>query len=446
MSHNAWLEQFKDRLSGFEDLHRSSGSPLSLLAYAFEQQSISYEEYLSWAMSYYEVPHLQNRFFTEASNPQKSFAKWASHYTWSQDCVPVGEWDNSLIVACLQPPENFPTNPQAIFVLASFEALQDYWNNNFANSNGVEMTAAAPLVALKTASLPANPPTDFSFENLEIDSQPTKIQASETEDLLEFNDDFLSTGNPLQPAEVPEKMEGLSDAFTVTHLNAKPADVNAEMPTTISPPPAMAEEKTQFTPPVFVDEDSFANKPHPLKTQSATPVAQSLPKSKPAKPPVAGGDLALERWNKKYGAQLGESVQSVLKQMKNHFEKSLILTLDDNETQLAAFAWDEEFAGVVHTDKRIPLGTPSIFNIVASTQKTFHGYISINEVNEKFFEDWNHGMIPDHVTLAPILLKDKVVGMLMGFGEKSAYNKMALNTTEKLASELSQNLTSLKVA
>ncbi len=78
--------------------------------------------------------------------------------------------------------------------------------------------------------------------------------------------------------------------------------------------------------------------------------------------------------------------------------------------------------------------------MVVSTQKPFHGYISLNEINEKFFEDWNQGRIPDHVTITPILVEEKLVGMLVGFAEKSAYNKVSLHLAEKLSLDFVKGL------
>ena len=168
----------------------------------------------------------------------------------------------------------------------------------------------------------------------------------------------------------------------------------------IPPPPPMGET----TPVPF--EESFGNKPIPI-------VPRPSGVAKPTMNPVANGNFALDKLKKKNSAIVAEKVKKVLSEMKSHFEKSMILTLDEQETQVTAFAWDENFQGIKDTSLRVPLKTPSIFNVVATTQKPFHGYISLNEINEKFFEDWNQGRIPDHVTISPIMMNDKLVGCLL---------------------------------
>lgn len=131
--------------------------------------------------------------------------------------------------------------------------------------------------------------------------------------------------------------------------------------------------------------------------------------------------------------------QKAFQQMKNHFEKSLILALSDDESKLKVQLWDESFQKP-QDDKVIPLKTPSIFNIVVQTMKPFHGPISLNDINEQFFETWNKAQIPSHVTLTPILVQEKMIGILMGFGNSQAFNKSTLSFAEKVSTEISDDL------
>jgi hypothetical protein len=114
--------------------------------------------------------------------------------------------------------------------------------------------------------------------------------------------------------------------------------------------------------------------------------------------------------------------------------------LDEQETQIVAFAWDENFRDIKDTNMRFPLKTPSIFNIVVSTQKPYHGYVSLNEINERFFDDWNQGRVPDHVTISPLMMGDKLIGLLVGFADKTAYNKVSLALAEKLSTDFTKGL------
>ncbi|KHD88918.1 MAG: hypothetical protein OM95_07225 [Bdellovibrio sp. ArHS] len=469
MSIHAWFEHFKEQLQGLNESFEQSGSNLSLLGYALKEQRLSSELYLNWAQDHYKLPKLQSRFFTETSVSQEMFAKWATHYPWSAECLPVAEWDGSLIVACLQPPQDFPQTPSAILVLAHFDSLEQVWNQLHpasASAAPIAATSSSPMVSeeapegmdFSVATVATQSPKDsFSFEDLGV------AQNNNTPSSLEEI--------ALDPSPSEEGLDGLFDGPTVIRLEALAAAEPAAESSTSSEIVKFAEgsePKTQVdeivlqaepvteelgpvaaasdtakkkippppppkndSPPAF--EDSFGNKPIPI-------VPRPAGVARPTINPVALGNFALEKVKKKNAVLLNERVKHILSEMKVHFEKSMILTLDEQETQLTAFAWDENFQGMKDTSMRFPLRTPSIFNIVASTQKPFHGYISLNEINEKFFEDWNQGRIPDHVTISPIIINEKLVGMLMGFAEKSAYNKTSLNLAEKLSVDFVKGL------
>ncbi|UOF02077.1 hypothetical protein [Bdellovibrio reynosensis] len=493
MSNPVWFEHFKEQLQGLTESFEKSGSSLSLLAFALKGKSLDSEKYLSWAMTHYKLPKLQSRFFTETPFSQEMFAKWATHFQWSVECLPVAEWDGSLIVACLQPPQDFPSSVPAIFVLAEFESL-----NSYAEKAGLHTAVTAipitltPAVAasmdaselpegfdLSVVTVTKQSTDSFSFDDLGVQEEvavadevsekseeamdglfdgPTQIRlealnaiqeaapalepvAAETSQVLEetvpavqvkpvasapANDDLMLMDEV--PAPAPKAKPELKVAPKPVEAPVIPAaPVAASEPVkkpSMPPPPP---PKTEL-PPAF--EDSFGNKPIPM-----TPRPQAVSQAKPTMNPVANGTFALDKVKKKNAALLTEKIKSTLSEMKAHFEKSMILTLDDQETQLTAFAWDENFKGMKDTSTRFPLATPSIFSIVANTQKPYHGYISINELNEKFFDDWNEAKIPDHVTITPIIANEKIIGMIMGFAEKSAYNKTSLNLAEKLSAE-----------
>jgi hypothetical protein len=135
----------------------------------------------------------------------------------------------------------------------------------------------------------------------------------------------------------------------------------------------------------------------------------------------------------------------VFTKMREHFPKILILSTDSKGLYAKPTVWDENF-----TDKPeaqpVELKNPSIFRIVETTQKPFHGPISINEINEKFFQDWNENVIPPHVTVIPLINNDKVIGMLMGLADASAYNKASLQKAEKVAHDFMNKLIPGKIA
>jgi hypothetical protein len=494
MSQNTWIEHFQHKLQGLSEAHQNSASSLSLLAYSLEQNHLTSEEYLHWAMAHFRLPRLQNRFFTESPPSLQLFTKWKSLYAWRPDCLPVAEWEGSLIVACLEPPQDFSSQQGCIFVLASFESLHDTWQTwNPENANAF---AAAPLVATPAAVASESPegidlslgktigkgaPKDsFSFEDLALEDAAAEIEKPESS----FNEDVALD------EEKSEGLEGLFENASVVKLQAQAAgeavtpapaanDVAPVLVATAADKTAnksllapIAEEISEVSDVSVISEDSGVfdteekTSMGPAPRESAAAVSTKSPDippppqksthpaaaprviagGKPTMAPVASGNFSLDKWKKKYTPEITQKVTQVLAQMKAHFEKTLILSIDDRESSLAAFAWDDSFKEVLDKNARIPLKTPSIFNIVAATQKPFHGYISINEVNEKFFEEWNFGIIPDHITITPIVVGEQLVGMVVGLAQKSAFNKATLTFAEKVSNEFSKQLTLLKVA
>jgi hypothetical protein len=524
MSTPIWFEQFSTKLQSLEEDYASSGSKVSILAYAFQTARLNPEEYLAWAVNHYQLPKLSSRFFVETPPSQEVFAKWATHFLWTVECLPVAEWDGSLIVACLEPPQDFSSSVNAIFVLTSMDDLTHLWNlyheekeldiPQSGTPEGMDLSMATVVHASKSDSFSfedlgmesSNPSDDLlsdadtnsgvdlsdeepiveALEGLNFDApttlikleslgQPTTIGSSpeHTPDLVSSDEAAPSTFDkttifkPLTPvaepvAVAPKKAPVKEEPLV---LNDEPLVLSEAKAKPIPPPPQqtkMDEEKTTIAPAV-AKVPSAAKAPSAPAASAVTAAAAKIPpveaipaapvaKPKPAPAPAAvaavrssmntGMDttLLLEALKKKNGTAVDDRVKTTFTEMRNHFEKTMILTLDEKESQLVAFAWDDNFKGMKDPTVSVPLRVPSIFNIVASTQKSFHGYISLNEVNEKFFEDWNQGRIPDHVTIAPLIVEDKMVGMIMGFAEKSAYNKMSLNLAEKLSNEFVKNL------
>ncbi|MDG0816669.1 dihydrolipoyllysine-residue succinyltransferase component of 2-oxoglutarate dehydrogenase complex [Bdellovibrio svalbardensis] len=475
MSQHAWFEHFKEKLQGLTGAFEQSGTFMSLLGFALKEKHLSSEDYLKWAMTHYRLPFLQAKFFTETPPSPEMFNKWATHYPWSVECLPVAEWDGSLIVACIQPPQDFPSFPQSILVLASLECMEQTWKKYHPElAKPVVAVAATPAaeevpegIDLSVVTPGKKSSDSFSFDDLNVNEEVAEVIVSDEEKESPLEGLFEGLTVTKLEALTPPSTTGLIKTDSVVVEVAADTKVptstltsiptagsplvtlkSTEAATTIAPMPVAATPKPDIpappqktepvvaasatTPPPPI-EDSFSNKPIPL-------VPRPAGVAKPTLNPVANGTFSLDKLKKKNTTLLTERVKTTLSEMKTHFEKSMILTLDDLETQATAFAWDENFKGMKDTSVRVPLKTPSIFNIVAATSKPFHGYVSLNEINEKFFEDWNQGRIPDHVTIAPILINDKLVGMLVGFAEKAAYNRTSLNLVEKLSTEFVKGL------
>lgn len=406
MNQNAWLNEFKEQLQGLEAFYAEIPREESLLRFAFARDLLKEELYLQWAQKHFGLPLLKAPFFVDITPNAQLWQKYHEKFTWSAELLPVAEWDGHLIIACLNP-ETFFANPYpgAILLLADSQSLQkrfEYYHSQFSGSAG--STLVTPL---------SSPPASAPME-LELQDEPVEHISSEELEQLE--------------SESPEGMEVHLDGVALEIPEGISLDTQSEAPVSAGLSFANLRTDPPLPPPPPV-ETTEAIRPIPH-----TPQLVVNNEASPGANPTLG--YSLEPWSKEF--LQNESVKAFQK-MKSHFEKTLILSISDDESKAKVQFWDENFKKP-QEERLIPLKTPSIFNIVAQTVKPFHGPVSLNEVNERFFDSWNHSQIPSHVTITPIVVKDRLVGMIMGFSNSQSYNKATLNYAEKVSHEIADDL------
>lgn len=192
-------------------------------------------------------------------------------------------------------------------------------------------------------------------------------------------------------------------------------------------------------------------KPKPVATStppktSASQVPSETVKAKPksSTPITEAGDLFFLKDLCQNNIEAHKAFLKILSEMKNHYSKFMFLAVNTGEDKATPLLWSTEFSSNENPDYIISLKVPCIFYIAAATQKPFHGPISSNEVNEKFFEDWNQGEIPDHVTIIPIIFKDTLIGMTLGVSDKSAYPLSVLRFAEKIGANILAKISELE--
>ena len=210
----AWYEHFKTRIekSGFA-MPKSDSSTSSLMA-VLNAKIISDSEYLSWAISHYQLPVLNSLFFKETHASSEFYSKWATDFSWSNECLPVAEWDGALIIACLNPSQGLSFPEKHILVLASSSDLSSRWNEyqgSAAQQSDVKRTPAIP----SADELPDGLFHDLTSTNFKTDSASfddlnlSFEQNAATESSLEENSEEAS----LEAVELDEnsESEGSSD-------------------------------------------------------------------------------------------------------------------------------------------------------------------------------------------------------------------------------------------
>jgi hypothetical protein len=138
-----------------------------------------------------------------------------------------------------------------------------------------------------------------------------------------------------------------------------------------------------------------------------------------------------QSWTEKLFASIAEN-----------YQKSMILLKSGD--QVKPWKWDQNFKPSTPAVSSVSLLQPSPFRIVHRTHKPFHGYVAPNDLNQKFFDQWNNSEIPELLTVAPVMVEDHVIGMLLAIGDKKADTKACLQSMELLADGIAKEIKASK--
>lgn len=126
-----------------------------------------------------------------------------------------------------------------------------------------------------------------------------------------------------------------------------------------------------------------------------------------------------------------EGYKDVLKNLAEYFDQNMILLIKN--TVLRPWKWDQSWVKNASVHHVIPLNKPSIFHIVYKTKQKYHGYVIVNPTNDDFFQTWNQGRYPEHVTILPLIQNKKIIGMLLGGTSTKKGKDLSLEQLDILA-------------
>lgn len=422
-----------------------------LLADLMRKSTIPKDSYLLWAKNHYHIPVLSAEYFFQLNSLQ-FWSEVKNSYAWTRYCLPVAKWDGHWIVAGLVKPENIPANLKVIFVLTSPQNLESLWSRFtslaedktqvIASENSLN-EAATQLVALSlnpTASTPApaspkpaaTQASEFSFELVDEESSSEEKSSDENNELIQLDDEAGPAG--MFDVGGPAKTE-------LTLISSQDA-VPAAEPTLILSNPQITDVPTKIlnTEDLKIPEITIIQAP----SKTAEPAASSFKAENTGKHFGAiNTQLILDILFQKNKTAFDMEIKNVFAKMKSYFPESFVLSLDVEESKMRPYQWTAGIQAPVLENNAVYLAEPSLFKIVNVSLKPYHGYVVVNDINEKFFEIWNGGTVPGHVTATPLMINNKMAGVLMGVGEKSLYSWAVLQFMENLTSELNQKLSSL---
>lgn len=408
------------------------------------------------------LPILSNSFF-EMHKPQLAvFEKWQSAAQWSSHFMPIYEWDDVLFVGCSQAPtQTVSANCKVVYVFCEAEVLNTLWEEY-----------QSPTVLMNQNAVLKSPPSDEAildpadrtvvFHKDEVKEQskedapeglaavtaiPSAVPQSASFEDLGVHLSELSSDEPIaESSETAPAEEGglegldLGNIPTTVSLNPnEPSPLTPDVP----PRPAVL-EKTAVSAPLEevsepgVDVAAAVNKSLAPKAPSAPAAVAAA--TVPAQDKEGTKTMTNFTSFTSTTATPEQMFQGAFKEMGKTFHKAMILMKQGEE--MIPWKWDDKFekSNPQHKKTAVPLASASPFRVVSRTQKSYHGYIVPNDVNDKFFQEWNGAQSPDHMTLSPILIDDILVGMVLGIGDKTSDTKTTLLQTEHLAEAMAKKL------
>ena len=360
--------QFHPELSAQLETARESFSKqsenLSFTAFVLNQKIVDEEDYLIWAQVQFSLVILNNDYF-QLNRPDPAFlSRWKDTYAWTNECLPVVEWDGVLFVACLETPVDFNPSVPVCFALSSPLHLKN-WHTKYFSLAAPSLGEIDPMALLKVTPLKSSPNEALNLV-LEDSSEPN----SENNELVSgldptspsFENSFMSEVNALKPQLIrlnPSEMP-VPTAIPIEELVPKislekPAPkAKVEGPPITSARPIVAETPiSSFTPKAPVSQTSAVT---PIKAQarSSTPIQSLIEK-------VGAFQLPKMISSSK---NLTAELKSLCEPLTANFEKYLILSVDENEVEARPLLWSSNFNPGV-PNYGISLKTPSMFYIVA---------------------------------------------------------------------------------
>ncbi len=437
--------------------------------------------YMHWARDEYGLPSVKESYFDIPVD--LVFWEAVKHeFKWTPHFFPLTEWEGVMLIGCLQPPDfHFPLHTPHRFVIASANALE----RRFRELEPALSSTAAPLAAhaapvieeqihadqvedIPPSHAQSEPDLDRSVANWTADSLPAApdvdmrdpdglvvpVDSNSNIDLFAIPDGMQATdlGAPIPTA--PDGFEGSSHVDDTSDFS--------EAPTTIetSGPEALEETEVSHAPPAFAPAVAVAPPRAPIVPPGPPAAAVKAAAEKvvmppaPPPPPTPTESLAQPAFRSNVSSaepavplatctSIDSLMAAAVAHTCVHFEHAMVLNYENSV--LKPSKWSELLLSIKGDNAdAISLEAPSIFRIAARTSLPYHGYVVANPVNTAFFNSFNRGMLPKHVTIMPVMIAGQLTAMLVGLSNQAIDYKGTLVAMEKLASDFSTQLERLR--
>jgi hypothetical protein len=434
-----------------------------------------------------------------------AWQNWEKIGTWNSSCMPISEWEGTLYIAVIDPNEDIKCTLPIIRVLAHLNDLELIWNKYHpatkkSSSENVSLAKENTTKNInEIPSLPSSKPAAIELKAPSIVDMPEGMtwQPEQTASDAKFpiqpeglSIPALSLASPPSgfafesPAGfAPEKSHGfvLETKKNNFDLNLMPdgfSDDSAKTRIMISKPTEKVSEDS-FSALEIVDGfggDSIGdNQNLNQESQEFRSITAGKKNDEPDTNTIPIAIAASAEVDTIEENNLQKNLESTivgqlditnsdfvpyesctdfdqlavagLIQTGKTFEHSMILLFQGGE--LKPWRWSNHWLPTQASQPAaVDLSQPSIFNIVFKTCLPYHGYVVSNSVNGKFFLNWNRGQTPAHITMVPLMVNERIAGMILGAVNSAAPRadrmRNILKVTERVGEELSMHFQRLR--
>ena len=382
----------------------------SVTSWCLKNRKIEPQTYLNWAREYYQLASLHTQFFEQTPPPIQLWKKLLHSASWSDEMLPVSEWDGIVFIACLELPKqenlNFPTR----FILTSNENLNKYWK-----------VFKDIFPHFKTASQKNQKNTPKNQKNKPQKDQANKENQNQAnkQNLENIDPKWANSTKKLSENEevISSKLEGLSQIQVDENPNINPY----QSPQNQSPTHPRSSENLTNPPPDPKPDSS------PTNTLSKMTDTKKLDSKPVFLEPFGISSNSDEIKNNE------DLINWVFQQMSPYFSACLWFVLENQHLS----CWRYTSNLKPHdSNQKIDYTQPSIFRIVFRTGLPYHGYTTSSPTNDQFFKNWGYEAHPEHVTAYPIKKNLEVTGVLMGLSDSNSNTDNALSQTERIVEKI----------
>ncbi len=132
---------------------------------------------------------------------------------------------------------------------------------------------------------------------------------------------------------------------------------------------------------------------------------------------------------------LKEVMAHLFSHLTRYYKKLLYVGREDGKLFYPKFVYGPWKMTSMAWKMHINLSNPNIFRIAHKSGHPFHGKISDNPFNDKYFEWWSKGKKPDFATIYPVVVEEEIIGFITCFGKGPEFDELgSLKKIENLVS------------